>query len=91
MEITFGDNKFYIGEVETSPLAEITFVRQPNNVIEVDHTFVSDELRGQKIAQKLVERVVGYAREQGLSIIPICPYAKKVMESTESYYDVLKK
>ena len=55
----------------------------------IDHTEVSDELRGQKIGKKLVENAVDYARKNDLKITPHCPYAKSVIERDESLRDVL--
>lgn len=81
-------NKFYIGD-EQSPKAELTFKQTDNHHITVDHTFVADELRGEGVAGKLVEQVVNYAREEGKTIIPECSYAKKKIESTPAYHDVL--
>jgi predicted GNAT family acetyltransferase len=38
------------------------------------HTFVPPELRGQKIAERLVAAALNYAREQGLRVVPQCSY-----------------
>jgi predicted GNAT family acetyltransferase len=35
--------------------------------------------------------VVELARSEMKTIIPVCPYVKKVMEETEAFQDVLKK
>lgn len=83
-----GNQKFYIGDHEEEPLAEITFRNTDKKTITVDHTYVSEELRGQKIAGKLVEKIVEYARENDLKIIPECSYVKAKMEKTESYHDL---
>lgn len=83
------ENKFYIGEDVKEPIAEITFNRSSGNKIVVDHTYVSDELRGQGIAGKLVDQVVSYAREQNKKIIPLCPYVKRKLEDTEEYHDII--
>jgi uncharacterized protein len=88
-EIKKGQGKFYIGEDEQNPKAEITFVEGDNNVLTVDHTFVSEELRGGGVAGKLVDHIVAYAREEGKKIHPVCEYAKKKMEKTTEYHDVL--
>jgi uncharacterized protein len=80
LQIMQGNNKFYIGNNANQPLAEITF--QPNgegNLI-VDHTFVSDELRGQGVAGKLVEKIISFAREEGVKIIPECSYVQGYLE-----------
>jgi uncharacterized protein len=55
----------------------------------IDHTFVSDELRGQGVAGKLVEKVVQFARTEGKKILPTCSYAKEKIKKTKEYRDVL--
>ncbi len=84
-------NQFYIGESIENRVAEITFVSSGENTIIIDHTYVSDSLRGQGIALQLVNKVVEYARLEHIKIIPQCSYAKKVMTQNEEYKDVLKK
>lgn len=56
-------------------VAEITYSPQGNGVISIDHTYISPSLRGQGIADELVRKVIGYAREEDLKIIPACSYA----------------
>jgi predicted GNAT family acetyltransferase len=89
-EIKQGNNAFYIGD-RKKPLAIITFVpdKQNNNNIIVKHTYVSEDLRGQGIAFKLLQKVAGYARDNRKKIIPECPYVKKVMEEDSSFSDLL--
>ncbi|WP_102028816.1 GNAT family N-acetyltransferase [Salirhabdus sp. Marseille-P4669] len=88
-EIKKGQGRFYVGESEDNLKAEITFVESKNNVLTVDHTFVSEELRGSGMAGKLVDKMVNFAREEGKKIEPICEYAKKKIEKTPEYQDVL--
>lgn len=90
-QIVKGDHKFYIGKDEKNPIAEITYKVESNNVINVDHTYVSDELRGQGIAGKLVKVMTDFAREENLKIIPTCPYVKNKMEDTPAYHDLIVK
>ena len=89
MEIKEGNNRFYIGENEEAAIAEITFKYKEENVIIINHTFVSPELRGQSIAGKLLEKVVEKARKEHLKIIPVCSYAVAKMKRREKYEDVL--
>ncbi len=84
-------NQFYIGESIENRVTEITFVSSGENTIIIDHTYVSDSLRGQGIALQLVNKVAEYARLEHKKIIPLCSYAKKVMTQNEEYKDVLKK
>jgi predicted GNAT family acetyltransferase len=88
---TIEDSKgrFFIendGEVQ----AEITYTKDGDSQISIDHTEVSEALRGQGIAKKLVEYAVNFARDNELKVKPICSYAKSVIESNESMQDVLK-
>lgn len=87
-----GDSKgsFFIekdGEVK----AEITYSKAGPSLIIIDHTEVSDELRGENIGKRLVEHTVNYARENKLKIIPLCPFAKSVIDRDDSLQDVLKR
>ena len=91
MEIKNGTNRFYIGETEKDPDAEIVFKYRRSNLIVIERTFVSEALRGQKIAAKLLEKVVSTAREKRFKIIPKCSYAEKVMNRGDEYKDVLYK
>lgn len=90
-EILKGTNKFYIGDNEQEPLAEITFKEKDANTIIADHTYVSDTLRGQGIAGKLVEVLTSYAREENKKIEPLCSYVQSKMEKTPEYQDLIAK
>jgi len=79
---------FFIKEGE-KVMAEITYSKAGDTKIIIDHTEVSDELRGEHIGKTLVEYLIGYARENDLRVIPLCPYAKSVIERDESLQDVL--
>ncbi|MDQ0213960.1 putative GNAT family acetyltransferase [Oikeobacillus pervagus] len=85
-----GKNRFFI-EDNGEMLAEITFLPLKNEQIDVNHTFVSDKLRGQGIAGQLLDRVVQYAREEKKMIVPTCSYAAVKMERKKDYHDVLAK
>ncbi|MBM6356828.1 GNAT family N-acetyltransferase [Staphylococcus epidermidis] len=87
-EIKQGDHKFYVGDDENNPKAVITFKEVDNNEIDIDHTGVSDELGGQGLGKKLVNRVVEHARENNLKIIASCPFAKNVLEKDDHAQDV---
>lgn len=81
---------FYI-ERDGDTVAEITYSKAGNTTIIIDHTEVSDALRGENIGKKLVNHAVEYARKHDLRVIPLCPFAKSVIERDESLQDVLKK
>ncbi len=59
----------------------------------VYHTEVNDEYEGKGFATLLLNQLVGYARENNLRIIPLCPYVlTQFKRHPEEYVDVwLKK
>lgn len=73
------------GEVK----AKITYSKAGDTKIIIDHTDISDELRGKNIGKALVENVIEHARKNNLMVIPLCPFAKSVIEKDESLQDVL--
>ena len=79
---------FIIGE-KNSPKAEMTYSMAGEGKMIIDHTEVSDELRGQNIGRKLVSSAVEYAREHHIKIIPLCPFARSVFDKTDEFRDVL--
>lgn len=55
----------------------------------VYHTEVSDKLRGQGIAAKLLEQMVSYARANHLKVVPLCPYVHaQFKRHAELYKDI---
>ncbi|MFL0197226.1 GNAT family N-acetyltransferase [Clostridium sp. WILCCON 0269] len=89
MEIRKGTNKFYIGYEEKEPLAEILLDDFNKDAITVTHTYVSEKLKGQGAAKKLVKRVVDFAREENKKVIPVCEFAKKEFAKNKEYENVL--
>lgn len=70
--------------------AEMTYTRQEENTIVIDHTYVPEALRGQSIGEALVRRAVADARTEGRSIIPVCPFVKVQISRHAEWQDVLK-
>lgn len=90
IEINKDTNSFYVGEKDKKD-AELHYVSSGNDIIIVDHTFVSDSMRGQGVGQELVRRVVEFARKEGIKIMPLCPFTKSQFDRHKDYDDVLLK
>lgn len=92
MEIQHQENqqkgKFFYEE-NGQQLAEMTYTYAGNDKIIIDHTEVDDSLRGQGVGYKLVEASVQFARENNISILPLCPFANAVFRKKKEYSDVL--
>ncbi|MBY5825784.1 N-acetyltransferase [Rhizobium leguminosarum] len=71
--------------------AEMTYSRAGTQLIIIDHTDVPAALRGRKVGERLVRQAVDDARREGVSIIPLCPFAKAQIERHPEWQDVLRK
>jgi predicted GNAT family acetyltransferase len=79
---------FYIEE-NGARLAEMTYSKAGDALIIIDHTEVSDALRGKGAGKQLVSAAVDHARKNNLKILPLCPFAKSVFEKVKEFQDVL--
>ncbi len=79
---------FFI-ERDGKRLAEMAYSAAGDNRIIINHTVVSDELRGTGSGARLVEAAVQWARGGRKTILPLCPFAKSVFDKTPGYSDVL--
>ena len=93
MEIQQTDNhrrgSFFI-EINGKKMAEMTYVLAGAGIIIIEHTEVDDALRGKSAGKQLVAQAVAFAREKGIKIKPLCPFAKSVFDKIDDYHDVLK-
>jgi predicted GNAT family acetyltransferase len=89
LEIKKGTKSFYIGDSEENPVAIMTYVLSGENLIIVDHTYVSDELKGQGIGKLLLKELVDWVRKENKKIIPQCSYVKAQLEKNEEYHDIM--
>ncbi len=44
---------------------------------------------GKGFGKKMVTKAVEFAREKGIKILPLCPFAKSVFDKTPEFRDVL--
>ena len=79
---------FYV-EQDGNILAEMVYsVPSPEKMI-VEHTEVSDELKGKNVGFQLVHTAVEYARTHNMKIVPLCPFTNSVFKKKPEYADVL--
>ena len=79
---------FYV-EQANETVAEMTYVWAGKDRIIIDHTAVSASGKGKGMGKLLVTKAVDFAREKGIKIIPLCPFAKSVFEKVAAFKDVL--
>jgi uncharacterized protein len=80
---------FYISGTDHN-LAEMTYSKDGEHLLIIDHIEVTDELQSKGAGKQLVEAAVQFARENGIKILPLCPFAKSVFEKQSDLQDVLQ-
>lgn len=76
---------FYEGE----KAGEMTYTWAGRDKFIIDHTEVDPKFGGKGLAKQLVLAGVNFAREKGVKVIPLCPYAKATIEKNTELHDVL--
>lgn len=92
MEFTKGENRFYKEDEDGNLIAEITYKPIDEKTVDADHTFVDPSLRGQGVAEKLVDHLVEEMETEDKKIHPTCPYVVKLFErKSDKYKNIIAK
>ena len=74
---------------EGKVMAQITYSKIEDGVYNIDHTFVDESLRGQKIAGKLVEMAIEEIKKKNAKVVATCSYARHYLEKLDASTIVL--
>ena len=92
MEITNvernGRGAFLIRNEEGVRVAEMTYHAAGDSQFNIDHTEVDPSLRGQGVAESLLEAAVQHARDNNLKIRATCRFALKKLQNEPEFADV---
>jgi predicted GNAT family acetyltransferase len=81
------ERRRFVAELAGSE-AVLEYLDRGQDVLDYRHTFTPPELRGQGIAKDLVIFALDYARANGITVIPTCPYVAKVISNNPDYQDL---
>jgi predicted GNAT family acetyltransferase len=79
---------FFLLQNNGETAAEMTYVWISTERIIIDHTAVSPDYQGQGLGKQLVAKAVEFAREKGITILPLCPFARAIFDRTPEYNDI---
>ncbi|CAN5258369.1 GNAT family N-acetyltransferase [soil metagenome] len=75
----------FVAGLDEGAEAVLDYARVSADTLDYRHTFVPPEHRGRGVAGRLVRHALDYAREQGLKVIPSCPFVAEVMREHPEY------
>ena len=67
----------------------LEYNKNKEGILEITHTEVDPEFGGKGLGTELVKAAVAEAQKNNLKILSLCPYAKKVIEKTPAFKDLL--
>ena len=91
MQISRENNALVYRNENGETLAEITWQALDANTINANHTHVAPSLRGQGIAEQLLDALVALAKAEGWKIHATCSYVARQFAASEKYADIQAK
>jgi predicted GNAT family acetyltransferase len=82
-------NQRFVADTDGA-LALIHYRERAGRVLDFDHTFVPEALRGRGLASRLTAHALGYARDQGYRVAPSCPFVAAFIRRHQEYRDLLE-
>lgn len=82
-------NGFFYIEENGKTEAKMTFVFDGNDKIIINHTEVNQGNNGKGYGKIMVAKAVEFARDKNIKIIPLCPFAKSIINKTPEFQDIL--
>lgn len=92
MDWKFENGRIYSVNENNELMAETTYVLKENGEVDINHTYVNPQLRGQGVAGAMMEEVAGYLRKQSLKATATCSYANSWLKKhRDEYSDIISK
>ena len=70
----------FVLRVDGKRLGSLEFTRPDAKILRIEYVQVAPELRGTGLGRKLVEAAVNWAKETNQKVVPICSYARMVIQ-----------
>lgn len=70
----------FVLRVDGERLGFLEFTRPDTGVMRIEYVEVDPGLRGTGLGRQLVEKAVAFAKDANLKVVPICSYARIVIQ-----------
>ncbi len=90
MDWKFENGRIYANADDQSKLAELTYYVREDGTTVIDHTYVSDSLRGKGVAGQMMTVAAEDFRKRNIKVTATCSYAHAWLKRhSEAYADIL--
>lgn len=62
-----------------------------NGALDLQHTVVPEAARGRGVGESLVQAAMAHAREQGVQVIPSCPFVQSWLDEHPDAQDLVQR
>ena len=76
-------------ELEVDGHRALAAYQREGNRIVFTHTLVPPAIEGRGVASKLIRAALDSARDQGLKVVPQCPFVRSYIDKHPAYRDLL--
>ena len=70
----------FVLRIDGERLGFLEFTRPEVGLMRIEYVEVSPELRGKGLGRQLVAKAIEFAKDTELRVVPICSYARAVIE-----------
>lgn len=85
MNYQYNEFELYINKEDGSFLVHATFPLMEEGIVNIDHTYVAPELRGQGIASEMMHAVMKHLEKKHVKVVATCPYAVVWLKKHKEY------
>jgi predicted GNAT family acetyltransferase len=86
-KLTASGGNFFLHE-DDEVVGELTYATTHDNQMIIEHTRINEEYQGGDLGYELVHKAIDFARTHGYMVVPICQFAKAVIEKKPEFKDV---
>ncbi|GAB2954441.1 hypothetical protein GCM10027048_19820 [Hymenobacter coalescens] len=69
---------------------ELSYSRPQADLVDIQHTYVDEGLRGKGAGEALAKEALNWARQQKLRVRASCPFVAKFVQQHAEYQDLLE-
>ena len=83
------DNGLFSLSRDGETVSQATFSHGGENTVVIPHVATNPLHQGQGYAGRLMAGLLDIVRENGQTVVPLCPYAAQFIRDNEQYHDLL--
>lgn len=90
MEWIYEENRIYAVDYNGDLVCEASYIFINDTTVDINHTYVRSDLRGQGVAGDMMKTVLEYFRKHKLKTTAMCSYAHSwLIKHQDEYADVI--